>query len=44
MANTGGIPPPNSQPLDQATYDLMRQHYDAYSIITIPGFDGINRH
>jgi hypothetical protein len=44
MARNGSMPPPNAQPLNQATYDLMRQHYEAYLIFTIPGIDGIKRH
>jgi hypothetical protein len=44
MARHGSMPPVNAMPLDQATYDLMRQHYEAYQIVTIPGVDGIKRH
>lgn len=36
-------PPPNAQPLDQATYDAMKKIYPAEQIITVPGADGINR-
>ena len=36
-------PPVNGQPLDQSTYDLMRQEFPAYRILTVPGADGINR-
>ena len=39
-----GLPPPiNAQPLDQATYDLMRQQFPARLIYTVIGADGINR-
>jgi len=46
VTSIGGLTPPvNSQPLNQETYDLMRQEFPAYRIITItgPGGDGINR-
>jgi len=36
-------PPINAQPLNQATYDAMKQIYPAHRIITVPGADGINR-
>jgi hypothetical protein len=36
-------PPPNAQPLDQGTYDQMRQRFPASVIVTVPGYDGINR-
>ena len=36
-------PPINSQPLDQPTYDAMRQTFPASVIVTVPGYDGINR-
>jgi hypothetical protein len=39
----GSFPPPNAQPLDQATYDLMKTVYPTWSIITMPGVDGIQR-
>jgi hypothetical protein len=42
MARHGSVPPPNAVPQDQATYDLMRLHYEAYQIFTVGG--GINRH
>jgi hypothetical protein len=44
MQRHGSMPPLNGMPLDQATYDLMRQRYEAYQIVTMPGADGINRH
>jgi hypothetical protein len=38
------MPPPNAQPLDQATYQIMVQGgYPSSAIITVPGADGINR-
>jgi hypothetical protein len=43
VAALGLTPPINAQPLDQATYDLMRQEFPAYRIITVPGADGIDR-
>ena len=43
VASTGLTPPVNAQPLDQSTYDLMRNEFPAYRIITVPGADGINR-
>jgi hypothetical protein len=43
MDNHGGMPPPNAQPLDQATFDLMATVYPKERIITIPGVDGIVR-
>jgi hypothetical protein len=44
VTSIGGLTPPiNAQPFDQATYDLMRQEFPAYRIITVPGADGINR-
>lgn len=38
-------PPVNAQPLNQETYDLMREEFPAWRIITVPGLggDGINR-
>lgn len=36
-------PPMNAMPLNQATYDLMRQQFAAWQIVTVPGADGINR-
>ena len=30
----GWFPPPNAIPLDQASYDQMRERYDAYMIVT----------
>ena len=43
IANNGSFPPPNAQPLDQATFDLMLTRYPKWSIITVPGVDGIQR-
>jgi hypothetical protein len=43
MSRTGGVPPNNAQPLDQATYNIMKAVYPTYSIITMPGQDGITR-
>jgi hypothetical protein len=37
------MPPPNAQPLNQSTYDLMRTQFPAYVIVTVPGADGIIR-
>jgi hypothetical protein len=36
-------PPPNAQPLDQGTYDQMRQRFQSWQIVTVPGVDDINR-
>jgi hypothetical protein len=45
VASLGLTPPVNAQPLNQATWDLMRLQYPASAIFTIPGLggDGINR-
>jgi hypothetical protein len=43
VASLGLTPPVNAQPFDQGTYDLMRQEFPAYRIVTVPGADGINR-
>jgi hypothetical protein len=44
MQRHGSMPPINAMPFDQATYDLMRQRYEAWQIFTNPSVDGINRH
>jgi hypothetical protein len=36
-------PPVNAQPLNQQTYDQMRQRFPASVIVTVPGYDSINR-
>jgi hypothetical protein len=36
-------PPPNAQPLNQAAYDQMRLTFQSWQIVTVPGYDGINR-
>jgi hypothetical protein len=43
MARNGSMPPPNSMPMDQQTWDLMRTQYEAYLIFTNPSQDGIIR-
>jgi hypothetical protein len=43
MQDHGSMPPPNAVPLDQQTFDLMASKYPKWSIITMPGQDGINR-
>jgi hypothetical protein len=36
-------PPPNAQPLDQATFERMKILYPVHRIRTVPGGDGIKR-
>jgi hypothetical protein len=43
IATNGSFPPLNAQPLDQSTYNLMATRYPKWSIITMPGVDGIIR-
>ena len=43
VVSKGLTPPINAQPFDQATYDLMRNEFPAWRILTVPGADGINR-
>jgi hypothetical protein len=40
---SGAFPPPNAQPMDQATYNLMATLYKRSDIITAPFADGIFR-
>jgi hypothetical protein len=40
VAALGLTPPVNAQPLDQATYNTMRNEFPAYRIITVTGANG----